>query len=54
MCFCTAVCALYLLSGGYKVICNYVQSKTDKAVVDEGEGIDCRNDVHGILHHTKD
>ncbi|EKK5468557.1 DUF1378 family protein [Escherichia coli] len=50
MCFCTAVCALYLLSGGYKVIRNYAQSKTDKAVVDEGEGIDCRNDVHGILH----
>ncbi|MED8104455.1 DUF1378 family protein, partial [Escherichia coli] len=31
--FCTVVCALYLLSGGYKVIRNYVRRKIDDAAV---------------------
>ncbi|MBJ9144263.1 DUF1378 family protein [Citrobacter braakii] len=29
--FSTAVCALYLVSGGYKVIRNYVRKKIDDA-----------------------
>lgn len=29
--FCTVVCALYLLSGGYKIIRNYIQQKIDDA-----------------------
>ncbi|HDQ1119216.1 TPA: DUF1378 family protein [Escherichia coli] len=29
--FSTAVCALYLVSGGYKVIRNYIQKKIDEA-----------------------
>ncbi|EGB7356642.1 DUF1378 family protein [Escherichia coli] len=33
--FCTVVCALYLLSGGYKVIRNYVQSKIDAAAAEK-------------------
>ncbi|EIC3244071.1 DUF1378 family protein, partial [Escherichia coli] len=33
--FCTVVCALYLLSGGYKVIRNYVQSKIDEAAAEK-------------------
>ncbi|MGS2980802.1 DUF1378 family protein [Escherichia coli] len=27
--FCTAVCALYLASGGYKIIRNYIRKKID-------------------------
>ncbi|EEZ5661028.1 DUF1378 family protein [Escherichia coli O5] len=27
--FCTAVCALYLVSGGYKIIRNYIRKKID-------------------------
>ncbi|PSY65643.1 DUF1378 family protein [Escherichia sp. 20412-1] len=33
--FCTVVCALYLLSGGYKVIRNYVQGKIDAAAAEK-------------------
>ncbi|HBV6503564.1 TPA: DUF1378 family protein [Escherichia coli] len=33
--FCTVVCALYLVSGGYKVIRNYVQSKIDAAAAEK-------------------
>ncbi|ATF92846.1 Protein of uncharacterised function (DUF1378) [Cedecea neteri] len=29
--FCTGVCVLYLLSGGYKVIRNYIRKKIDDA-----------------------
>lgn len=29
--FSTVVCALYLVSGGYKVIRNYIQKKIDEA-----------------------
>ncbi|EHM48843.1 DUF1378 family protein [Hafnia alvei] len=28
---CTAVCALYLVAGGYKTIRNYIQKKIDQA-----------------------
>ncbi|WP_336195602.1 DUF1378 family protein [Hafnia paralvei] len=28
---CTAVCALYLVAGGYKTIHNYIQKKIDQA-----------------------
>lgn len=28
---CTAVCALYLVAGGYKTIQNYIQKKIDQA-----------------------
>ncbi|MCN7934707.1 DUF1378 family protein [Escherichia coli] len=27
--FCTTVCALYLVSGGYKIIRNYIRKKID-------------------------
>ncbi len=27
--FCTAVCVLYLVSGGYKIIRNYIRKKID-------------------------
>ena len=27
--FCTVVCALYLVSGGYKIIRNYIRKKID-------------------------
>lgn len=33
--FCTVVCALYLVSGGYKVIRNYVQGKIDAAAAEK-------------------
>ena len=29
--FCTVVCTLYLVSGGYKVIRNYIRKKIDAA-----------------------
>ncbi|SMG61876.1 DUF1378 family protein [Cedecea sp. NFIX57] len=29
--FCTTVCSLYLISGGYKVIRNYIRKKIDDA-----------------------
>ncbi|EOQ2524376.1 DUF1378 family protein, partial [Escherichia coli] len=29
--FCTCVCLLYLLSGGYKIIRNYFRNKIDAA-----------------------
>lgn len=28
---CTAVCALYLIAGGYKTIRNYIRKKIDQA-----------------------
>lgn len=33
--FCTVVCALYLVSGGYKVIRNYVSRKIDDAAAEK-------------------
>ncbi|HAX5206076.1 TPA: DUF1378 family protein [Escherichia coli] len=33
--FCTVVSALYLLSGGYKVIRNYVQGKINAAAAEQ-------------------
>lgn len=33
--FCTAVCALYLVSGGYKAIRNYVRRKIDDAAAEK-------------------
>ncbi|MCK3126905.1 DUF1378 family protein [Escherichia coli] len=33
--FCTAVCVLYLVSGGYKVIRNYIRKKTDAAAAEK-------------------
>ncbi|ELO5963131.1 DUF1378 family protein [Escherichia coli] len=33
--FCTVVCALYLVSGGYKVIRNYVRRKIDDAAAEK-------------------
>lgn len=33
--FCTAVCALYLVSGGYKAIKNYVRRKIDDAATEK-------------------
>lgn len=54
--FCTVVCALYLVSGGYKVIRNYVQGKNRCGSRRKGESfggcIFCCNDIHNIRHHT--
>lgn len=33
--FCTVVCALYLVSGGYKVIRNFVHRKIDDAAAEK-------------------
>ncbi|MEO2230380.1 DUF1378 family protein [Escherichia coli] len=33
--FCSAVCALYLVSGGYKAIRNYVRRKIDDAAAEK-------------------
>ena len=33
--FCTAVCALYLVSGGYKAIRNYVRRKIEDAAAEK-------------------
>ncbi len=33
--FCTVVCALYLVSGGYKAIRNYVRRKIDDAATEK-------------------
>ncbi|ELJ9861879.1 DUF1378 family protein [Escherichia coli] len=33
--FCTVVCALYLVSGGYKAIRNYVRRKIDDAAAEK-------------------
>ncbi|HBA8920661.1 TPA: DUF1378 family protein [Escherichia coli] len=33
--FCTAVCVLYLVSGGYKVIRNYIRKKIDDAAMEK-------------------
>ncbi|HAZ3906407.1 TPA: DUF1378 family protein [Escherichia coli] len=33
--FSTAVCVLYLVSGGYKVIRNYIRKKIDDAAVEK-------------------
>lgn len=33
--FCTAVCALYLISGGYSVIRNYFQRKIDERAAEK-------------------
>ena len=33
--FCTVVCTLYLVSGGYKVIRNYIRKKTDAAAAEK-------------------
>ncbi|EFV9651389.1 DUF1378 family protein [Shigella sonnei] len=35
MYFCTAVCALYLVSGGYKAIRNYVRRKIEDAAAEK-------------------
>lgn len=36
--FSTVVCALYLVSGGYKVIRNYIQKKIDEAAAAKAAG----------------
>ncbi|EEW8319695.1 DUF1378 family protein [Escherichia coli] len=33
--FCTVVCTLYLVSGGYKVIRNYIRKKIDAAAAEK-------------------
>ncbi|HBA8710468.1 TPA: DUF1378 family protein, partial [Escherichia coli] len=33
--FCTVVCALYLVSGGYKIIRNYIRKKIDAAAAEK-------------------
>lgn len=33
--FCSAVCALYLVSGGYKIIRNYIRNKIDAAAAEK-------------------
>lgn len=33
--FCSVVCALYLMSGGYKAIRNYVRRKIDDAAAEK-------------------
>ncbi|EJR8404059.1 DUF1378 family protein [Escherichia coli] len=35
LCFCAVVSALYLVSGGYKVIRNYIRRKIDDAAAEK-------------------
>ncbi|HFP0290439.1 TPA: DUF1378 family protein [Escherichia coli] len=50
--FCTAVCALYLISGGYSVIKNYFQRKIDERAAEKNQSEVCTTEQpeHAITH----